>query len=264
MRKDNSLFTGSNAKFNELHFPRRENKEPSPPGIKHSWNIEDSDEEDNNNNSSHQTPVKTTNKQTHHKSIQEEIDESQYFSPESDELSEHELEELTGIIPKTHMKAPSLPTTPKKQVPPPSTKMDKSKKKVMVQTAPVLRRSEHLKKPKLAEYSAYGKKPAADILKQTDKKFFEEIFEDNPFEEPESPTKQASGSNIEQLAKDSGNKAVRMLLSKAIAVIKELPESSQDVNDWTYKDVDKLKLTNPESYKLWHEAMKGEVKALDD
>src|SRR6266478_7443139 len=35
MRKDNSLFTGSNAKFNELHFPRRENnKEPSPPGIK--------------------------------------------------------------------------------------------------------------------------------------------------------------------------------------------------------------------------------------
>src|SRR6266478_5316766 len=134
MRKDNSLFTGSNAKFNELHFPRRENnKEPSPPGIKHSWNDEDSDEEDNNNISSHQTLVKTTNKPIHHKRIQEEIDESQYFSPETDDLSEHKLEGLEDIIPKTHMKAPSLPSTPVKKAPPPSTKLDKSKKKVLVQ-----------------------------------------------------------------------------------------------------------------------------------
>jgi len=39
------------------------------------------------------------------------------------------------------------------------------------------------------------------------KKFFENIFDDNPFEESESP--QASGSNIEQTAKDNGNKAVK-------------------------------------------------------
>ena len=55
-----------------------------------------------------------------------------------------------------------------------------------------------------------------------------------------------------------------MLLSKAITVIKELPGSTKDVGNWTYKDVDKLKMTDPDSYKLWHEAMKGEVKALDD
>src|SRR6266478_5552094 len=89
------------------------------------------------------------------------------------------------------------------------------------------------------------------------KKFFEEIFENNPFDEPESP--QASGSKTVQ-----GNKAIRLLLSKAVKVLKERPASSKEVGDWTYKDVDKLKLTEPENYKLWHEAMKGEVKALDD
>src|SRR6266481_21530 len=246
MCKDNSLFTGSNAKFNELHFPRRENnKEPSPPGIKHGWNDEDSDEEDNNNYSSHQTPVKTTNKPTCHERIQEEIDKLQYFSPESDELSEHELEGLEDIIPKTHMKAPSLPSTPVKKVPPPeSTKLDKSKKKVLVQVPPALRRSEHLKKPKLVQNSTYGRKQATDVLQQTDKKFFEEIFEDNPFDEPDSPEKQASGSKTVQ-----GNKAIRLLLSKAVKVLKELPASSKEVGDWTYKDVDKLRLTEPENYK---------------
>ena len=126
----------------------------------------------------------------------------------------------------------------------------------------MLRRSECLKKPKLVQDSTYGKKSATDVLQQTDKKFFENIFDDNPFEEHES--QHASGSNIEQTAKDNGNKAVKMLLSKAVAVKKELPGSTKDVGDWTYKDVDKLKMTDPESHKLWHEAMKGEVKALDD
>jgi len=241
MRKDNSKFIGSTAQFNELYFPRLENNKPSPPGTKQSWDDEDSSDDDNNNYSPHRTSTKKPDEQQNYQESdqEEELEQSQYYSPESDDISEQELEDKKDIIPKT----------PEKSHPPPSTKLSKSKKKVMIQTPPVLRRSSRLKKPNLNVENTYGSKKATDILQQRDKDFFSELYED----QPESPLK-ASGSS--QLLDDDGNKAVKMLLSKAIEVVDVCPE--------TFKDVDKLKETDPDLYKSWFEAMKGEVKALDD
>jgi hypothetical protein len=128
MRKDNRIFIGNNAKFNELLFPRRNKQEPSPTGTRHSWVDDDSSDEDDNNNSSHQTPAQRNQRHIldqHDDSQDDEIEESQYFDPDSVDDSEEELEVERDIAPKT----------PERKQPPPKT--EKTKKKVTIQTPPM-------------------------------------------------------------------------------------------------------------------------------
>ena len=61
---------------------------------------------------------------------------------------------------------------------------------------------------------------------------------------------------MEKIVEESGNDAVKLLLSKAVMVSEICPV--------TFKDMEKLKTSNPNSYKEWQNAMLDEVKALND
>jgi hypothetical protein len=61
---------------------------------------------------------------------------------------------------------------------------------------------------------------------------------------------------MEKIVEEGGNEAVKLLLSKAIMISEVCPV--------TFKDVERLKTSNPEAYKAWQQAMMDEVKALND
>ena len=92
-----------------------------------------------------------------------------------------------------------------------------------------LRRSTRVPKPVIRPGNVYEEKKPTEVL-------LEEICG------PELPRQSGSGTktSLEQIAKDGGNNIVKLLLSKAIMVDEFLPV--------TYKDVDKIKLTDPKAY----------------
>src|SRR6201994_664877 len=279
MRKDNSIFIGANALFNELHFPRGfvevKRKEPSPPRRnyknKTDWNPEDSSDNDDDNNSSHQRAVKTSNQiQRYYQNEDPEEasymeEETQYFDPPEDSDVEHtETEDQRDDDPKT----------PTKRASPPPTKKLKQKK-VMIKTPPPpleLRRSSRIRKPVIKPDSAYGRAEATSILRKQISEDLTAMDEETAFwsgssskddsEEPESPTRSPeseleyiSEEEAEKITEESGNKAVKMLLSKAVEIKKEfLPV--------TYNDVQKIR--NPSEVKAWQSAMQDEIDALNN
>ena len=247
MRKDNSIFIGVKAIFNENSYPRSENPtdKQSPTGIQDLWADENPNIDDGSDNDSdsqqHSIDIEidsptigpNKNKVTnHHNKNQDDTpDITQYFSPDDDDNSESNEDKQTE-----RDQSPVRPQTPERRhaLPPPKT----PKKQVRVQTPPQapLRRSTRVRKPVLKTGSVYGERKATDILKN--KNLLQEIFnEESDIEN--SPAKAGPSKSdqiLEEIAKDNGNDAVHFLLSKAIQ-----PEETLPV---TYKDVDKLKNKN--------------------
>src|ERR1700759_2959721 len=264
MRKDNRIFVGSHAIFNELHFPRGfvevKRQEPSPPRRnkldKTNWNPEDSSDDDDDNNSTHRTRIKRSKpqKHDHYKEDQGETsfieEESQYFSPADDSDAEHT---------ETEDHKDSGPNTPKRKIsPPPKPKQ----KKVLIQIPEQLRRSSRIRKPVIKPDSAYGQRKPTSILRQQideDKKSMdpETSFWTSGSSAEEPGTTEDSESEVERIASGSGNKALKMLLSKAV-------EIKRDFLPITYKDVDKIRNSDPVQFKAWQSAMQDEINALND
>jgi len=245
MRKDNTILIATNAKFNEIVFPRKDSSKntqttPSPPRYT-SWDSEDSDDEDDNNNSPHQRSVTKPDKQKetdHHEEDQPDTqDKSQYLSGDNDDNSEHK---------EPKVQRDKEPKTPAKQSLP---KAKTSKQKPVESTPPPLRRSSRTKKPVKMKDSAYGSKKATEILREE-----EEIEKDLLAESSDSDNLPLPGSLmmiLKQIVGELGNQAVRLLLSKAVKVDELCPV--------TYKDAD-----NSDQRYDWHKAMQEEIKALDD
>src|SRR6266568_1020842 len=248
MHKDNSIFIGVKATFNESFFLRSDNdkdKPISPPGINNNWEQEEDSDSGQEDNSTQQNSIRKP--KPNHLKDQETLDEMQYFSPDDDDVSEQESDDSN--IKREEQEMDIIPATPPRQCSPPPPKTPK--KTVRIQPEPTfLRRSTQLKQPVIRPGNVYGDKKATDILKEKDDKLLEEIFGDEP--------KQQTGSkkSLDQITKDAGNDAVKFLLSKAIKVDEFLPI--------THKDVIRIKSTNLKAYQEWCTAMMDEVKVLDD
>jgi len=71
-------------------------------------------------------------------------------------------------------------------------------------------------------------------------------------------------ANIRMLAtliKEQGDGFKNFLLAQAIP---NIPEQFKDVEQWQYRDVEKIKHADPESYQQWRIAMDDEIKSLNE
>jgi len=94
MCKDNSIFVGVRAIFNESFFPRSDNdkdKQISLPGINNNWEEEEDSDSGQEDIPTQQNSIKKP-KSNHHKDW-ETLDEMQYFSPNDDDVSEQESDD---------------------------------------------------------------------------------------------------------------------------------------------------------------------------
>jgi hypothetical protein len=119
------------------------------------------------------------------------------------------------------------------------------------------RRSSRVPKPVIKYGSIYGDKPAIQIEK--------EIRSERAWQKAIEPKakaiiKQAHNTfhdDLETLVKEGGNKSIHYLLAQAVDIEKN-PRELQ------YRNILRLKDSNPKSFQEWQTAMEAEIKALND
>ena len=293
MRKDNSIFIATHAWFDEEKFPRAKSESGSskdklkicPPDI--NQDQEDTDSSTNPNsdinhnhddphdeNSSDDTPSDEQESSSSEEECFESADEEDEVEDDLKPKSESSDSEKSSI---RHSRRSSIYSPSEKSKEgsnhgdEPDRRSENDPDDPFIESEPEvpevyqrsgagpsqLRRSTRVPKPVIKYGSAYGDKPAVQIER--------EIRSDKAWQKAVEPKanamlKQAHNTfhnDLETLIKEGGNKSIHYLLAQAVDIEKN-PRELQ------YRNILRLKDSNPKSFQEWQIAMEAEIKALND
>ena len=263
MRKDNSIFIGVKGSFDEEKFPRARSEKGHKDKLIISPPLETMNQEeihiptnpktDHTNDDSHSTSSDTTSSDEQTSSSDEESsmkEESEYGSVKS----EDEVEDLVKSSGESSGGAGPSDRSSEESDNGSASGSDSEERpeETPPSPEPVLRRSGRIPKPVVRSDSAYGTKPATSVDKMKDREWQKTM-------EPSTSSKHiniATHDDIEQLIKEGGNKFVNFLLAQMI--------TDKNPREMQYRDILRMKDSNPNAYSEWHKAMESEIQALEE
>jgi hypothetical protein len=290
MQKDNSIFIATHAWFDEEKFPRAKSKSGSsknklkicPPDINQDQEDTDSSTDPNtdndhnhdnpyDNNSSDDTPSDeqdlSKSEEEHFESAEEDevkdnlkpksSDDERSSTRHSRRSSFHSSDEKSKEG-SNHGDEPDQ--RPQNDPDDPFEESEPEIPEIFTRSGAgpsLLQRSSRVPKPVIKYGSAYGDKPAIQIEK--------EIRSDKALQKAVEPKANAIAKqtyntfhdDLEMLVKEGGNKSIHYLLAQAVEIEKN-PRELQ------YRNILRLKDSNPKSFQEWQIAMEAEIKALND
>jgi hypothetical protein len=282
MRKDNSICIATHAWFHEEKFPRANSGDGSSKDkLKICPPSKNKDQEDDNYSTNPDTDSDHNNDDPHDKDSSDDtpsdLQEESSEEEESFESADEEDEVEDDLKPPTESSDDEKSSTGRSRRSsinssnekseessnhsgepdqgPQSNSDDPFKESEPGPSGP--RRSTRVPKPVIKYGSAYGDKPTIQIEK--------EIRSERAWQRAIEPKAKAMikqihntfHDDLETLVKEGGNKSIHYLLAQAVDIEKN-PRELQ------YRNILRLKDSNPKSFQEWQTAMEAEIKALND